>query len=60
MHVLRMRMGTHSLPIVLGRRTGALRAQRQCQRWDQHAAMTTPHDLHVQLCGVCEAGMLHC
>ena len=58
MHTLqRFRMGSHSLPCVLGRRTGVLRAQRLCQRCNLHAlhderhlvfecsAMQIPHTL---------------
>lgn len=37
MFSLRFRMGAHSLPVVLCRRTGAPVAQRLCQRWGQHA-----------------------
>ena len=32
-----LRMGSHSLPIVLGRRNGTPRDQRLCQQCDLHA-----------------------
>ena len=35
--LLRFRMGTHSLPNVLGRRTGTRRDQRLCQHCTLHA-----------------------
>ena len=35
--LLLFRMGSHSLPVVLGRRTGVPRAQRLCQRCNLHA-----------------------
>ena len=38
--LLRFRMGAHSLPVVLGRRFGAPRAQRLCQWCDQDAIGT--------------------
>ena len=38
MHVLLcLRMGAHSVPVVLGRRTDAPRAQRLCEQCNQHA-----------------------
>ena len=39
--LLRFRLGAHSLPVVMGRRTGTPRAQRLCQQCDQHAALFT-------------------
>ena len=41
--LLRFRMGSHSLPIVLGRRTGVPRAQRLCQRCNLHAVHDERH-----------------
>ena len=41
--LLRLRMGSHSLPIVLGRRTGVPRAQRLCQRCNLHALHDERH-----------------
>ena len=41
--LLRFRMGSHSLPIVLGRRTGVPRAQRLCQRCNLHALHDERH-----------------
>ena len=41
--LLRLRMGAHSPPVVLGRRTGAPRPQRLCQRCDQHAVGDQRH-----------------
>ena len=38
--LLRFRMGAHSLPVVLGRRSRVPQAQRLCQRCNLHA----PHD----------------
>ena len=41
--LLRFRMGSQSLPIVLGRRTGVPRAQRLCQRCNLHAVHDERH-----------------
>ena len=41
--LLRFRMGSHSLPIVLGRRTGVPRVQRLCQRCNLHALHDERH-----------------
>ena len=40
---LRFRMGSHSLPIVLGRRNGTPRDQRLCQQCDLHAVHDERH-----------------
>ena len=41
--LLRFQMGAHSLPVVLGRRTGTPWDQRLCQRCDQHAVGDERH-----------------
>ena len=60
--LLRFRMSAHSLPFVLGGRPGAPRAQRLCQRCDQHALGDERHRVFEcpALQCVCETSMLHC
>ena len=48
--LLRFRLGAHSVPIVLGRRTGTPRDQRLCQHCDQHAVGDERH----MKCKICE------
>ena len=55
--LLRLQTGAHSLPIVLGRRTGTPRAHSLCQParcWGQ-----MPQGLSALLCKVCRTNMLH-
>ena len=46
--LLRFRLGAHSLPVVMGRRTGTPRAQRLCQQCDQHAVGDERHMVLLQ------------
>ena len=55
--LLRLQTGAHSLPIVLGRRTGTPRARSLCRParcWGQ-----IPQGLSALLCKVCRTNMLH-
>ena len=57
--LLQLRMGAHSLPVVLGRRTSTPRAQGFCQRFDQHAVGDKRHmGLSALLCKVCRTSQL--
>ena len=60
--LLRLRMGSHSLPIVLGRRTGVPRAQRLCQRCKLHAVHDERHLVFEcrAMHSVCGIGTLPC
>ena len=58
--LLRFWMGAHSLPIVLGRRTGARWTQRLCQRTDQHAIGDERHMLLQVSCSAVRARQVCC
>ena len=48
--LLRFRLGAHSLPVVMGRRTGTPRAQRLCQQCDPHAVGDERHMVNRLCC----------